>query len=104
MRGISLRAAVEDSPLQRRLVASELLYGDVRKAGQMIRTNRYKYTVFNSGARLEQLFDLERDPGEVRNLARSKPAEPILIEHRRLLADWLQDTNDSFRPPPDYST
>jgi hypothetical protein len=101
--GISLRAAVEGSPLQRRLVASELLYGDVTKAGQIIRTKRYKYIVFNSGARPEQLY-LECDPGEMRNLARNKPAKPILIEHRRLFADWLRDTNDSFRPPPDYST
>jgi arylsulfatase A-like enzyme len=97
-RGVSTRRPVEGSLVAREFIASELLYGDAARAGRMIRTKRYKYVVFNSGARPEQLFDLERDPGEIQNLARSKTAEPILNEHRKLLARWARTTDDAFRP------
>jgi arylsulfatase A-like enzyme len=94
VRGRSLRAAVDASTLEREFVVSELLYGDRSKAGRMIRTARYKYVVFNNGSRPEQLFDLESDPGEVRNLAGSK--RKIVAEHRALLVRWMKDTGDEF--------
>lgn len=98
MRGVSLRAAASGQAIDRAFVACEVRYGDESREGRMIRTRRYKYAAFNSGARAEQLFDLELDPGETRNLARSAQAASILEEHRGLLAAWLKDTGDSFRP------
>jgi hypothetical protein len=62
----------------------------------MLRTQRYKYVKFNSGTRTEQLFDLETDQGEVRNLATAPHATDILKQHRDLLAQWCKETNDSF--------
>lgn len=78
----------------RAFVTSELRYGSAEREGRMLRTKRYKYIRFNSGARAEQLFDLELDPGETFNLA--SRAGSTLEEHRRLLNDWLSKSGDNF--------
>lgn len=65
----------------------------------MLRTARYKYNCYNAGARPEQLFDLQRDPGENFNLVASSERRDILREHRRLLQEWLKTAKDDFAPP-----
>jgi choline-sulfatase/glucosamine-6-phosphate deaminase len=78
----------------REFVTSELRYGAAEREGRMLRTRRYKYVRFNSGARPEQLFDLETDPGETYNLARR--GGTVLEDHRRLLDGWMSRTGDRF--------
>ncbi|MCW5965367.1 MAG: sulfatase-like hydrolase/transferase [Bryobacterales bacterium] len=97
--GVSLRPALEGKPLGRTFVAGELIYQDSTREGRMIRTARHKYVVFNSGARPEQLFDLESDPGEVLNLAMREEARQELIQHRALLRAWIRQTSDDFQMP-----
>lgn len=97
--GLSLRPALEGKPLTRTFVAGELLYQDQSREGRMIRTARYKYVVFNSGERPEQLFDLDLDPGEVLNLALRPEAREELDSHRALLRAWIRQTKDDFRMP-----
>jgi arylsulfatase A-like enzyme len=92
MRGIGL---LKDDVSAREFVVSELRYGTEAREGRMIRTARYKYTAFNNGANAEQLFDLELDPGENNNLART--AGTILDDHRNMLKQWSAKTGDSFR-------
>lgn len=99
VRGLSLRPVLEGRPIDRTFVAAELLYQDQTREGRMIRTARHKYIVFNSGARPEQLFDLDTDPGEVLNLAPHPEAQPELHRHRALLRAWIRETNDDFRLP-----
>ncbi len=94
-RGRSLRPLFEGGAWERPFVAAELRYGSVEREGRMIRTPRYKYVRFNSGARPEQLFDLEFDPGETRNLVSESAAEGPLNEHRELLRDWQRETGDA---------
>lgn len=91
LRGASLR-----TPPDRPYVVSELRYGAAERDGRMVRSPRYKYTVFRSGDRAEQLFDLETDPGEVLNLAADPASRSILDAHRAMLADWSRLTGDSF--------
>ncbi len=98
--GVSLRPALEGKPLERTFVAGELLYQDNTREGRMIRTARHKYVVFNHGARPEQLFDLDTDPGEVLNLATREEAHQELIRHRALLRAWIRQTSDDFVMPP----
>lgn len=100
LRGLSLRPALNGTPLSRPFVAGELLYKDSTREGRMIRSQRFKYVVFNSGARPEQLFDLDADPGEVRNLVSAPAFESALREHRLLLRDWIRATADDFPAPP----
>lgn len=43
---------------------------------------------------MEELFDTESDPDEVRNLANDPQYQSALIEMRRLLNDWMLQTHD----------
>jgi arylsulfatase A-like enzyme len=62
---------------------------------RMIRTERYKYCAYKTGENRESLVDLEKDPGEMINLAADKKHKPILNQHRKLLKDWVKDTADT---------
>jgi choline-sulfatase len=62
----------------------------------MVRTGRYKYNCYNVGQDREELFDLERDPGEIRNLARAADYRNVVEDHRRRLREWAFRTRDDF--------
>jgi arylsulfatase A-like enzyme len=64
--------------------------------GRMLRTKRYKYCIYDSGSRREQLTDLENDPGEMENLAEVETYNDVLDEHRRLLRAWVEKTGDKI--------
>ena len=62
----------------------------------MVRTERYKYVVYDTGSRREQLFDLENDPGEINSLAAAPEYQGELNRHRKLLLEWAARTADEF--------
>jgi len=64
--------------------------------GRMVRTDRYKYCVYDCGQHREQLTDLETDPGETKNLAYDDKYAKIIEQHRKLLAKWVNRTNDTI--------
>jgi arylsulfatase A-like enzyme len=64
--------------------------------GRMLRSERYKYTVYSEGARRESLVDLSKDPGEMVNLAGKAEFAPVLAEHRKMLAQWCRQYGDRF--------
>ncbi|NQT86684.1 sulfatase-like hydrolase/transferase [bacterium] len=66
--------------------------------GRMLRTEGFKYYVFDCGANPEMLIDLKADPGETKNLAKSAAHADILDEHRKLLADWVARSGDPVAP------
>jgi hypothetical protein len=47
----------------------------------------------------EELYDLESDPFELRNLAEDARFAPELTRHREALADWIRSTRDHGREP-----
>ncbi|MCY4665468.1 MAG: sulfatase-like hydrolase/transferase [Acidimicrobiaceae bacterium] len=97
--GESLRPVIDDPTLGGRdFVVAELQPDPFRMElkGRMLRTRRYKYMAFTAGADAEMLFDLETDPLETVNLARSAGHEDVLAEHRALLTAWARRTNDPF--------
>ncbi len=95
--GRSLRPLVErrDVPW-RESIASETMEPEAR----MIRTSRYKYIRFAEGDNNEQLFDEEKDPGELHNLIASAGLAGEVARHRVLLQDWMQATRDTFGKGP----
>jgi len=99
MRGQSLRPIIEKPQKPgRQYVVSEM--AKVSKRSFMVRTKRYKYMVFpgTDGKKLEMLFDMPVDPGEMKNLA-GQPAFASEIErHRRLLAQWNKLTEEDKHP------
>ena len=47
----------------------------------------------------DELYDLESDPWEIRNVAANAENARVVSEMRTLLADWMIRTED-FRPVP----
>ena len=83
VRGRSLRPLLEgDGPWPREFVPAE-----VTLAGRMIRTPRFKYIAYTNDP-VEQLFDMQADPGETKNLAPDAARAADLNAHRTLLATW----------------
>lgn len=82
-RGRSLRDALEGKPDQRECCVAEVL----NNTGRMVRTPKYKYIAYKDDP-VEQLFDMDVDPGELNNLADEARYGDELRQHRRLLAHW----------------
>ena len=64
------------------------------EAGRMLRTDRFKYCLYDSGAHQEQLTDLKDDPGEMKNLAEMPAFQNVLEQHRQRLKSWVEKTGD----------
>lgn len=82
-RGISLKPALEGKPMERSYIVSEVS----SNTGRMVRTKRYKYIKYIDDP-VEQLFDMEKDPDEMTNLAGKSESSAVIKEHRRMLATW----------------
>lgn len=66
---------------------------------RMVRSSRYKYVVYATGKVTEMLFDLQADPGEMRNLAHEASLESVRESHRQMLREWIRKTDDCFTFP-----
>lgn len=90
--GRSVRALAEGRAVQdwRPYVASELV------GARMICSGRYKYCVYDTGQRREQLVDLEKDPGEMKNLAADPACADVLARHRQYLREWVETNQDKL--------
>jgi arylsulfatase A-like enzyme len=105
-RGLSLRRIAEGAipARQREYVACSTRFVQDLKAdgtpinleGRMIRTENFKYYIFNQGRQPEMLIDMKNDPGEMVNLVGDPAYRDVLIEHRKLFAKYEKDTGDTF--------
>ena len=88
--GRSLRPLAEGKRVKqwRSYIASENSWS------RMIRSRRYKYCAYSSADSAESLVDMENDPGEMRNLVDVPQFQDVLAEHRRLLAEWVEISDD----------
>lgn len=59
---------------------------------RMVRSNRFKY-VYNVPDR-DELYDLQADPAELRNLIDHPDYQEVVAEHRERLREWMNDTSD----------
>ena len=101
VRGQSLRGVIE-RPEQwgAEFVVSEMAGGGAGGRSFMVRTKKYKYMIFPSAGaeRAEMLFDMEADPGEMKNLAGDAALASELDRHRQLLAQWNKATEEDQHP------
>lgn len=90
--GASLRPIAEDRLPKdwRDFVAVE------SQNARMIRTDRFKYCVYDCGENRESLVDLVDDPGEMQNLADRPEYRDVLESHRRRLAAWTKTVKDDI--------
>ena len=66
--------------------------------GRMIRTERYKYCIYDNGEKREQLFDMKKDKWEMNNLVYDQEYIEVVKEHRALIGKWAEDTGDTEFP------
>ena len=90
--GISLQPGSE---LREHLHGEHLIGSLGRHSMQWIRSERHKYVWF-SGDGHEQLFDLEADPREERDLAGVAAEADVLARHRALLVTTLDGREEGF--------
>ena len=90
----------ESDTLSREYVVSETVFASGRDefgvSGRMLRTDQYKYVIYNKGDMREQLFDMGLDPGETKNLAIDEDFSDVMNRHRTLLTNWAKETSDDF--------
>jgi arylsulfatase A-like enzyme len=102
--GVSLRPLALDQPVaswrddvvvQNNMSQTFPVAGNVPTTeGRMIRADRYKYCVYVHGQYRESLVDLEKDPGEMNNLARDPAHRETLLAMRERLRKWGVETRD----------
>lgn len=90
--GRSVRALAEGRAAQewRTYVVSE------RPGSRMVCSGRYKYCVYEKGESREHLVDLEKDPGEMKNVAADPEYADVLARHRQYLREWGKTNNDKL--------
>jgi hypothetical protein len=62
----------------------------------MVRSDRFKYCVYDYGLQRESLVDMHADPLETKNLARRPEFRDELVRHRRLLRDFAEKHHDTL--------
>lgn len=92
--GVSFKEIVEsgdpDMPHQASIVVETMFDKGTNSRGWCVRTERYKYVIYDKGRYREQLFDMSLDRGEMRNLAVEERFSDVLNEHRHILDDWME--------------
>jgi arylsulfatase A-like enzyme len=81
--GVSLRPVLDNPEGSVR----EFVYSQAR-TGYAVRTPRWRYIEWNAGKAGTQLFDMEQDPKETRNLAADPAHAATVSELRQRLADY----------------
>ena len=99
-RGQSLRPLLEGRPApQREFIVTALdpnPQHPANTARMVVSADGWKYCRYSSGERAEQLFDLNTDPGETRNLAANPEAARQRDRLRAQLCAWCRTTADPF--------
>ncbi len=68
----------------------------LKPQGRMVRSDRYKYCLYNEGKRRESLVDMDKDPGEMVNQASNPAFKEILNQHRAFLKEFAEQHNDKL--------
>lgn len=90
--GKSIRPVLEDSTQGQDFIVTETNFKQTAGSyGWMVRTKRYKYVLYDKGRYREQLYDMEKDRGEMHNLAVKEKYASIVAEHREILRKWLEE-------------
>ena len=94
--GVSLRPLLDDpSKAGRKAAYSQVSRGNTKKGkaimGYSVRTERWRYTEWDGGAKGKELYDHDADPHELRNLA-SDPQHARVVEDMKGLLREIRPT------------
>ncbi len=84
-----LESGKEDKHLRDYVVTETVFAQTAGTIGWMVRTKDFKYVLYDSGRNREQLYDMNNDRGEMRNLAVERRYHDILVQHRQMLNEWM---------------
>lgn len=90
--GKSFRKIAEEGNPQaphQEYVITETQFDGSKTRGWMVRTARYKYVLYDKGRHREQLFDMQNDRGETRNLMMENAYTKVAQEHRDILEKFM---------------
>ncbi len=73
-----------------------LLLKQLYKEGKL---NKVQERFMSEDRSSEELYDLETDPHETVNLVKTKKYNEVLIKHRKILNDWIMETDDKGQYP-----
>jgi len=98
--GISLASAIRNQTRTQR----EALYFAYRHFQRALRTRRWKLILYNvHGKKHTQLFDLEKDPWEMNNLAREPSQKKRIKEMTKVLKSMMAEADDPVQlDKPDW--
>ncbi len=65
--------------------------------GRCVISDKFKYMIYDKGEIREQLFDMQVDKGEMKNLAYKPEYKSIKDKHIKALKAWIKETDDSFK-------
>jgi hypothetical protein len=85
-------------PAGRQTLMQSLQWREAEGRRKMVRSARWKY-VHDPMGDLDELYDLESDPGELTNVASDERNGGIIGEMRGYLATWMIQSEDA-RPVP----
>jgi len=85
VQGSSLRPLLEGNSVAWR----EFVCSEHHIVGRMVRSERYKYVRYPDDP-VEQLFDMQSDPWETKNLYDDAQYAGVMADHRKMLAEFRQ--------------
>mgnify|MGYP003335236368 FL=1 len=72
---------------------------DFRRLMAEGKMNEIQKVFFSEHRPMEELYDLEKDPHEINNLAEDPMYKEELLRHRALLHGWIKETGDKGQSP-----
>jgi len=72
---------------------------ELRRMAQAGEMNEVQMQFFGDERPAEELYDLERDPHEIHNLATDPEYADVLAQHRKTLWKWILETDDQGQYP-----
>lgn len=91
----------ETKTFQRDTVLIEHLWEfDKIPPSEGVRTNTWKYFRYVNDKSIEELYNLEKDPKEIKNLAKSKKYKSVLNKLRKKCDALIQEKSDAYSNPP----
>lgn len=94
--GKSFRKIAEEGNSQtphQEYIITETRFDGSKTRGWMVRSERYKYVLYDKGRHREQLFDMQNDRGEMRNLVMENAYNQELQKMRDILEKWMNTYN-----------
>ena len=85
----------KDIPWRDDLMCETHGHWTINHVGRLVVTDRYKY-IWNDED-MDELYDLKKDPFELKNLIHNKEFKDILADMKARLNNWRQKTGDNIR-------